>query len=127
MTDPPRAGSLPPGYDDEDPYEGEDLSTYPDWWRQNIELFEEYELRPYRPPRFTDGAYTPAVIEDLKADLGVEIRLRARNPEYGGQWEVAVGERTIGSIDRRRDGDGFTVYDLSSEAFRRMVRDAVSD
>ena len=91
VTDePPRAASLPPGFDDEDPYEGEDLSTYPEWWRRNVEEFREYGMRPYRPPRLADGTLTPPLIEELEAEYGVSVRFRAVDPQVGNSWELVV-------------------------------------
>ncbi|AUV84638.1 hypothetical protein C2R22_24215 (plasmid) [Salinigranum rubrum] len=73
----PRSASPPPGYHEDDPYEGEDFSTYPARWRNYIEEFPDHGLRPYRPTRFSDGAYVPVVIDSLEAELGVDIRVRS--------------------------------------------------
>jgi len=127
MTDrgPPRDASLPPGYDEEDPYEGEDLSTYPDWWRENVEEFRDHGMRPYRPPRFLDGALVPAVIESLETDLSVTIRLRALDPQDSGGWKLEVDGERVGTVKRRRTGDGYSLYELSSDEFESLVREAV--
>jgi hypothetical protein len=124
MTEPPRDANLPPGFDAEDPYADADLEDYPAWWRETIDLFREYELRPYRPPRFEDGELTPDVIASLEAELGVEIRLRARNPEVDDDWGVWVAGEHVADIGRRRDGDGYTVYELPADRFAELVRTA---
>jgi hypothetical protein len=127
MTEAPRNANLPPGFDEADPYEGKDLAEYPGWWRENIELFREHELRPYRPPRFEDGKFTPEVIADLEAKLDVEIRLRARDPKVNDDWGVWVDDERVADVGRRRDGDGYTVYELTTDRFERLVRDATGE
>jgi len=123
--DPPRPASLPAGHDDEDPYEGEDLSTYPDWWRANVEEFRAHGMRPYRPPRLADGTLSPPVVADLRDELGVDVRFRAKNPQHGGSWTLVVDGEDVAAVDHRRHGDGYTVYDLREEELREAVRAAV--
>ena len=125
MPETPRAEHLPPGYDEESPYEGEDLSEYPDWWRKNIEDFRKHELRPYRPPRFADGEYTPPVTDRLEADLGVTIQIRATDPREGDDWRIEVDGDPVADIGRERRGEGFTQYEMTTEEFERTVRSAV--
>ena len=128
MTDddaPPRPASLPAGYDDEDPYEGEDLSTYPDWWRANVEEFRAHGMRPYRPPRLADGTLSPPVVAELREELGVDVRFRAKNPQSGGKWTLVVDGEDARPVDHRRHGDGYTVYDLSEAELREAARAAV--
>jgi len=122
---PPRAANLEAGYDEDDPYEGEDISTYPAWWRENIEEFRRYEMRPYRPPRFRDGELVPPAITDLQEELDVEIRLRATNPAVGENWELHVDGDRVTEVGRSREGEGFTEYDIDSETFETTVRSAV--
>lgn len=128
MTDdaPPRPASLPAGYDDEDPYEGEDLSTYPDWWRANVEEFRAHGMRPYRPPRLADGTLSPPVVAELREAFGVDVRFRAKNPQSGGTWTLVVDGEDVRPVDHRRHGDGYTVYDLREDELREAVRDAVA-
>lgn len=123
--DPPRSASVPPGYDEDDPYEGEDLTTYPEWWRENIEEFRRHEMRPYRPPRFADGELVPPLLMGLEADLGVELRLRAVDPEVGKNWVVTVDGEQVVEVGRTREGEGFTEYDIDAATFESLVRDAV--
>ncbi|WP_336361466.1 hypothetical protein [Haladaptatus sp. ZSTT2] len=124
--DPPRPATLPPGYDEEDPYEDVDLSTYPAWWRENIEEFRRHEMRPYRPPRFADGEIVPPALLELEAELGVEIRLHAVNPEVGKNWEILVDGERIGEVGRTREGAGFTQYAIDAAEFAALVRDGVA-
>ena len=112
--DPPRAGSLPPGYDEDSLYEGVDL-----------EEFEGHGMRPYRPPRFADGTVTMTVVTRLEERFGVTIRIRAVDPHEGGDWEVLVDGTPIETVERVRTEAGNSEYDLTAEAFERLVRDAV--
>lgn len=123
--DPPRPANLPPGYDEEDPYDGVDLSTFPAWWRRNVEAFRRHEMRPYRPPTFANGELSPPVIERLEAELGVAIRIRAVNPHEEGDWQVCVADEPIATIERTRTADGTARYELTAVEFETLVRDAV--
>jgi len=122
--DPPRPGTVPPGYDEEDPYEGVDLEEFPDWWRHNVEEFEAHGMRPYRPPRFADGTVTTEVVDRLEAELEVTVRIRAVDPQDGGDWEVVVGDSVVETIDRVRTEAGNSRYELTAEAFESLVRAA---
>jgi hypothetical protein len=122
--DPPRAATLPPGYDEHDPYEGEDLSTYPGWWRRNVEEFRAHGMRPYRPPRLADGTLSPPLLDDLREEFGVELRFRSVDPGSGSDWQLVVDGEAVATVEHRRHGDGYTVYDLSAGELRRVVRDA---
>jgi hypothetical protein len=126
MSDgPPTSAELPAGYDPETPYEGVDLSEYPNWWQRNIRAFEEHGLRPYRPSRFTDGTIVQSLRDDLEAELGVSIALRRVGASPGDGWQVCVDGDPVRSVSRRRTESGFTRYDIDSDAFERCVRDAV--
>lgn len=124
---PPRPASLPPGHDDEDPYEDEALSAYPDWWRANVEEFRAHGMRPYRPPRLADGDLSPPVLADLRETFGVDVRFRARNPQSGGAWALVVDGEPVRTVEHHRHGDGYTVYGLTSEELARAVRTAVEN
>lgn len=123
--DAPRSSEAPAGYDEDDPYAEADVSEYPDWWRRNIELFRQYGMRPYRPPRFSDGEHSPPIIEQLETDLGVDVMLRAVEPRVDDDWTVLVDGRAIATIGRHRSGDGYTVYEVASTSFETMVRVSV--
>lgn len=126
MSDtPPRSAELPAGYDPETPYEGVDRSEFPKWWRQNIRVFEEHGLRPYRPSRFSDGEIVQSLRDDLETELGVSIALRAVDPNPQGQWQICVDGTPVRSVSRRRTESGFTRYGIDSETFESCVRDAV--
>ena len=123
--DPPRPADLPPGYDEEDPYGDADLEAYPDWWRENVELFREHGLRPYRPPRFGDGTLTTPLVEELASDLGVDVDLRTANPHRTATTEVLVDGERVATVRRSRESDGHTEYHVTAEEFEAAVRSAV--
>lgn len=123
--DPPRPANVPPGYDEETPYEGDDLASYPEWWRRNVEEFRTHEMRPYRPSRFADGTVTTEVIDRLESELGVTIRIRVVDPHTGGEWKVFVDGDPVQSIERTRTKAGNSRYEITSEAFEKLVMDEV--
>lgn len=123
--EPPRSANVSPGYDEEDPHEGVDLTSYPEWWRRNVEEFRAHEMRPYRPPRFADETVTTEVIDHLESELGVTIRIRVVDTHIGGEWKVFVDGDPVQSIERIRSEAGNSRYEITSEAFKELVRDAV--
>jgi hypothetical protein len=124
---PPVPAGRPAGYDEEDPYDGVDLSSYPDWWREAIERFREHGMRPYRPPRFADDELVPPTVADLEAELGVRIELRSTDPGPHPEWAVWIDGERVERIGRSREADGHTAYELDREAFEALVREAVGD
>jgi hypothetical protein len=124
MGDPPRDASLSPGYDEANPYEDEDLSTYPDWWRRNVEEFRAEGMRPYRPPRLADGTISPPFLADLSERYEVDVCFRAVDPQAGGEWSLVVGGDPVASVGHERTGEGYTVYHLSPNEVERLVREA---
>ena len=126
-TDPSVPASRPPGHDEEDPYDGVDLSSYPDWWREAIERFREHGMRPYRPPRFADGELVPPTVTDLEAELGVSVELRSTDAGPHPEWALWVDGERVERIDRSREADGHTAYELDREAFEALVREAATD
>ena len=121
---PPVPAGRPPGYDEEDPYEDADLSTYPDWWREAVERFRAHGMQPYRPPRFEDDELVPPAVADLESELGVSVELRSTDPGPAPKWALWVGGERIETVGRRREGDGHTVYELDRAEFEELVRGA---
>lgn len=119
--DPPRTASLPPGFDEEDPYEDEDLDSYPAWWRENVREFRDHGLRPYRPSRFADGVLVPELLEELERSHGVTVRLRAIDPHEGADWRVEVGGTPVATVPRYRHADGYSVFDVPSSTVEAAV------
>lgn len=127
MEDPDIAAlrSRPPGADDENPYADIDISTLPQWWQRAIEEFDSYGLRPYRPPRFEDGVFKHRVVERLEAEEDVRIDFIGVNSRYQDDWQVRVDGELVGPIGRRRSPEGFTVFEMDSDAFATFVRKAI--
>ena len=115
-----RLANRSPGQDDEDPYRDTDLDTLPAWWRKAIDEHRAYDLRPYRPPRFTDGEFYPEVKRELEEAIGDEIRLTCYDVE-GGVWDVIVGGEKVGETERWRSPEGYSVIEMSSGDFREAV------
>lgn len=120
-------GYLPAGYDEEDPYEDEELSSYPAWWRRNVELFEAHGMRPYRPPRFSDGELVPEVVAELEREYDVTIRIYGFDADDGTDWVLSVDGDRSRQLDRRRSSEGYSVYELTSSEFRTIVDEAVRE
>ena len=120
-----RSADVPAGYDEEDPYADADIDALDPWWRENIRVFSEHGMRPYRPPQFADGMHTPVVLDSLEEELGVSVRLRTLNPQDGGEWEVLVEDEPVGSIGRYRDDGGFSVYTINADEFIELVLSSV--
>ncbi|MFB6250781.1 MAG: hypothetical protein ABEI27_03675 [Halobellus sp.] len=125
--DPPRPANLPPGFDEDAPYDDADLDAFPEWWRRNVEEFQSHEMRPYRPPRFADGTVTTELIERLESTHGVDIRIRAVDPQDGGTWKILVDGEATESVERTRTEAGNTRYEITATAFEAAVVDAASE
>lgn len=132
QSTPERAADLPAGYDEEDPYEGEDLEEYPEWWRENIKEFQEHNMRPYRPPRFEDGTVVPELVYELHTQLGVDIKFQNRDPEIEAEgahqkrdWDLLVDGDRVSTVPRYRSPDGYSVYDIDAGVFEEMVKEAL--
>lgn len=126
-----RLANLPAGYDENDPYKGEDIEAYPQWWRENVEEFQAHNMRPYRPPQFTDGAIVPELVNELQEQLGVEIKFQNRNPQVKTSenphqkhdWKVLVDGDPVSTVPRSRTPEGYSVYDIGSDAFEELIRE----
>jgi len=54
--------------------------------------------------------------------LSVELRSTDSGPHP--EWALWVDGERVGAIDRRREADGHTVYELDRDEFGAMVREA---
>jgi hypothetical protein len=123
--DPSEREGLPPGYDEANPYESADVEDYPEWWRENIEEHREFGLRPYRPPRFTDGSIVPEVVDAIENEEGVDVQICSVNPHEDDDWEVRVDGETVMTVEHWRSDDGYSVYDVTADEFRSGVEDSL--
>lgn len=112
---------------DENPYEDVDLDELPDWWREAVEEFRRFGLRPYRPPRFEDGTLKHDVVERLEDEHDADVRFLGVDTRYGDDWTVEVDGESVGTVPRRRDQDGFTVFEMAADEFREWFRERVDE
>lgn len=103
----------------------DDLDSLPGWWREVVEEFEDHGLRPYRPARFEDGKVVREVVETLEKEYGISVLLKAKNPEYDGEWSGLVDGKVAVTVPHQRKVEGYTEYGITSEAFEAAVEDAV--
>lgn len=120
-------GNRPAGKDPDDPYEDVNLEILPDWWCHSVEEFRQHELRPYRPPRFTDNELVPPMVEQLETDFDIDIRLLGLNVTEGDDWNIFVGDKEVASIGRHRDPAGYTVFELSRQEFEEVIREFIGE
>lgn len=114
-----------PGSDPVDPYEDVDVSELPDWWRARVEQFREHDLRPYRPPQFADEVLAPPLITALEEELDVDIRFMGFDVSFRDDWSLYVDGRFIRDIGRRREGAGYTKFELTANELIDAVAEAV--
>lgn len=113
--------------EDTDPYADVNVSELPDWWRKAKEEFEAYGLRPYRPPRFEDGTLKYEIVDELEAELGVEISFTCIESTAAEEWEIRVENEIVGHVGRFRSPEGYTVYEIDSDEFVDLIRTIVRD
>lgn len=112
---------------DEDPYEDVDIDTLTDWWREAIEEFREYGLRPFRPARFEDSSLKFEVVSELERELDIDVRFVGIDARYGDDWTVEVDGDAVGTVPRRRDPDGYTVFEMTADEFETWLRARVDE
>lgn len=122
----PPPESIPAGYDEDDPYENEELSSYPDWWRRNVELFSAHGMRPYRPPRFSDGGIVPEVVAELEREHDVELRICGFDSADDTEWALTIDGERRRELERWRSSKGYSVYELSTPEFCEIVGEIVT-
>lgn len=120
-----RLGSRAPGADPEDPYEDVDVESLPAWWRRAIEEFQAHDLRPYRPPRFEDGTLAHETIDALEREFGVDIAFGSVGTDYREEWTVRIDGDPVGTVGRHRSVEGYTVYEVESDRFESLIREAM--
>ena len=119
-----RLRSRDPG-EDADPYADIDVDELPEWWQRAKREFEAHGLRPFRPPRFEDGTLKYGVVDELEAELGVEVSFTSIDSEYTEEWELRIDGDVVDRIGRRRSPEGYTVYEIDTDAFVGLVESAV--
>jgi hypothetical protein len=125
-SDAPRPSNVPAGYDRKDPYDAVDEENLPAWWRENMETFRTNSMRPYRPPKFADGALVPEVLSRLEQEYDIDVHLRKRiTGDVNTDWQILVDDEPVGSMKRIRDESGQSTYDIPGEELAAAVREAV--
>lgn len=99
----------------------------PGWWLENERLKADLGLPRYEPSRFEDGVYTYTVVDPLEEAYGCDIRFVGVNPIYPDDWVVQIDREPAFPIPRRRDENGNTVFQMSSDEFLREVESALAD
>lgn len=100
----------------------DDSSTDLAWIARNAALRREMDLPPYEPPRFSDGQYVHTIVRPLEAAFECRISFTGVNTTYPDAWEIRVDGTPVCSIDRRRDSNGNTVFEMEATQFREIVR-----
>lgn len=126
-SDPSEREGLPPGYDEANPYESADIEDFPEWWRRNIEEHREFDLRPYRPPRFIDDSIVPEVVGVMENEEGVDVQICSVNPQEDEGWEVWVDGEKVMTVEHWRSDDGYSVYNVTADEFRSNIEDSLEN
>jgi hypothetical protein len=111
-----------PGEDHKDPYENKDISDLSEWWQELIEEHEEHSLRPYRPPRFSDGVLMPALTKELENELDINITVIGIDSQHPNQWIIRVDGEKVTELKRERSPDGYSQLNISSDEYKTLIR-----
>lgn len=99
-----------------------DPEAYPGGWVEQVQFRERYDLPPFRPPRFVDGAPVHETVSGVESRHEVDVEFAAYAP---GEWLVELdGERAF-RVARRRDDAANTVVQCSASEFRDRVERAI--
>lgn len=97
----------------------------PDWWRVAKEIYEEYDLKPYRPPRFEDDVIKRPIVKELEQRFDVDIRFVCFEARHKDDWSIFIDDEQVTKVGRHRDPKGYTVYEIRSDEFRALVHSAI--
>lgn len=100
-----------------------DETSRPEWWLENEELRDEMDLPSYEPPRFLDGVYTHTVVSSLEETYDCSIRFVGLDVTSYDAWEVQVDRTSVMRIDRRRDSNGNTLFEMDSSEFEAELEE----
>lgn len=104
--------------------EPDERNDVPPWWDENVEIKEELGLPGYDAPKFDDGVYVHAVVDELESRYGCQIQFIDPSPTEESRWEVRVDGQPVEEVQRTRDADSNTVFRITSAEFRAAVEDA---
>ena len=99
-----------------------DESDRPAWWRRNEALKRSLDIPAYEPPRFADGTYVHDVIDDVESTFDADVQLVGYDTTFPEDWSLTVDGETVTNVGHGRNSDGNTVFDVTSEQFRDLLR-----
>jgi len=108
------------------PYKERNLSSFPEWWQENIVKFREYGMPVYKPPVFQDGVIAPEQIAALEERFGIKIRMRNFDPQRVDEWEITIDDETVTTIERHRHPEGFPMLAMTADEFVKTIEQARS-
>lgn len=95
---------------------------YPAGWVEQVRFRERYDLPPFRPPRFADGARVAMAVAAIKDEHNIDVGFAAYTP---GEWVVELdGERAF-RLPRHRDDAANVVVEMTADEFRKRIEDAL--
>jgi hypothetical protein len=117
----------PPGDDPDNPYTDVDVSKLPSWWQEAINEFKTYNLRPYRPARFSDNILVYPLVIKLENEFNSQITIVGFNVTSGDEWTIQVDGEPIVNVEKLRDPAGYTIYELTAYDFINTTMAAVGE
>lgn len=100
----------------------DNVDQLPDWWQEVVKEFETKDLRPYQPSQLVDGTVVHEEIERLEQQYSVEIKLKALDPTYNGEWAFFVNGSPVVTVSHERKPEGYTEYGISSQELENAIR-----
>ena len=110
----------------DDPYEHIDITGLPQWWSDAIEQFREYDLPPYKPPRFADNVIVPPIVQRLEQSYDIKIQFIGIDVRIGDSWGIRADDKLLTTVSRERVRNGFTRYELTSDEFEQQIQNYVT-
>lgn len=108
-------------------YADRDLESLPGWWRRAIQEHRDHNLRPYRPPRFEDGAPKYRVIDGLERITGHSIEFIGIDAQEDDDWTVRLDSEEVGKIGHHRAPGGYSVFEMESDEFVIWILDTLGN
>lgn len=93
----------------------------PDWWEANEELRREYDLPSFDPPSFRDGTIVHNIVTELEERHDCSIQFVNRNPTEDEGWTVLLDGTEVLRVNRYRNENANSVFELSTEQFRTAI------
>lgn len=97
---------------------------YPDGWVEQARFRERYDLPPFRPPRFEDGARVREAVDGIERQYEVDVSFAAYEVRDEG-WVVEVDGRRAFPVDRRRSDAANVVFEVTEAEFEERVETVI--